>query len=436
MDHLFAARAQMGTSLGFHFIFSSLGIGLPLLLVVLEGLWLKSGDDAYYRLARTWAKAMAVLFAVGAVSGTALSFELGLLWPEFMRYAGSIIGIPFSAEGFAFFIEAIFVGIYLYGWKKLSPLAHWLCGIPIAISGALSGVFVVSANAWMNTPTGFRVVHGRVTDVQPFVAMFNPAFPTEAMHTLLAAYVFVGFAVAAVYAFALLKQPDSAYHRAGLRVGMLVAAIAIPLQLIVGDFSARFDAEHEPIKLAALEGQFQTQQGAPLRIGGWPNDASGTTVGALEIPKMLSFLAYGNPDATVRGIKSFPADDVPKTLPIHLSFQAMVASGSLLLLIAAAWAYLTRFGQRASSHRLLQAIVVAGPLGFIAMEAGWMVTEEGRQPWIVHGFLRTRDAVTTAPGLDITFYGFSLMYVLLAATLVWLLLRIGRGHDDEEAGTH
>jgi len=428
VDHLSAARAQMGTSLAFHYIFAALGVGLPLLLCVVEAMWLRTRDARYYRLARTWSRAMLLLFAIGAVSGTTLSFELGLLWPEFMKRAGAIIGVPFSAEGFAFFIEAVFVGIYLYGWDRLSPRAHWLCSLPIVVSGALSAAFVTAVNAWMNTPAGFRVVDGRAVDIRPLHAIFNPAMPTEVVHTTLSAYVFSGFAVATVYAVALLCRPGSARALAALRVGMLVGGVAIPLQMVAGDLSARFDAHEEPVKLAAMEAQYRTEHGAALQVGGIPDDSSGTTRFAIRLPYVLSILAFENPHATVRGLDAFPKRDRPIVAPVHLAFDTMVGSGSLLLALAAWWALTTRVGRRAPPRLLVRAIVAAGPLAFIAMECGWMVTELGRQPWIARGFLRTRDAVTTAPALDVAFYGFTLLYLFLATTLAWLLLRL---HDDE-----
>ncbi len=434
MDHLLAARAQMGTSLAFHFIFSALGIGLPVLLILAEGEWLRTKDARFYRLARTWSRAMAVLFAVGAVSGTVLSFELGLLWPEFMRHAGPIIGIGFSAEGFAFFIEAIFVGIYLYGWDRLTPFHHWLCAFPIAISGAASSFFVVAANAWMNTPAGFRIAHGKAVDIDPWAAIANPAMPTEFLHTTLAAYVFTGFAVAAVYAFAALRAPGAIYLRNGLRLAMLLGAVAIPLQIVVGDLSARFDASAEPAKFAAMEDQYHTQAGAPLRIGGLTNERTETTAGAIEIPYLLSFLAREDPRATVLGLDTFAAGERPHPSLVHPAFDVMVGTGSTLLLLAGWWAWTTLRRRQAPGRWLLRALVASGPLAFLAMECGWMVTEEGRQPWIVHGFMKTSAAVTTAPALDVAFFGFSLLYVLLAASLVWLLLRIGR-HGKEDAGT-
>jgi cytochrome d ubiquinol oxidase subunit I len=429
VEHLSAARAQMGTSLAFHYIFAALGVGLPVLLVIVEGLWLRTRDPNFYRLARTWSRALLLLFAIGAVSGTTLSFELGLLWPEFMRHAGAIIGVPFSAEGFAFFIEAIFVGIYLYGWERLTPFQHWLCSLPIAISGALSAAFVTAVNAWMNTPAGFDVVRGNATNIRPLEAIFNPAMPTEVVHTTLSAYVFTSFAVAAVYGLTLLREPANRYAAAALRVAMLLAVVSIPLQLVAGDLSARFDAHAEPIKLAAMEGQFKTERGAPLQIGGIPDAAAHETRFAIRIPYLLSFLSFENIHAEVRGLDAFPAGDEPAVLPVHLCFDTMVGSGSLLFLIAAWWAATTSFGKRAPGRGLGRALVCSGFLAFVAMEAGWMVTEEGRQPWIATGFLRTADAVTTAPALDIAFYGFTLLYFLLALTLVYLLLRI---HGDDK----
>jgi cytochrome bd ubiquinol oxidase subunit I len=430
MDHVFAARAQMGTSLAFHIVFAALGVGLPLLVCIAEGLWLRTNERAYYDLARTWSKGMAILFAVGAVSGTILSFELGLLWPAFMKAAGALIGLPFSLEGFAFFIEAIFIGIYLYSWDKLSPRAHWLTIFPVIISGTASAAFVTLVNAWMQMPTGFRLVNGVPTDVQPYVAMFALPWKTEVAHTTLAAFVLTGFGAAAVCAFACVRGDRRPNVTAGLRTAMIVAAIAIPLQIVVGDIIARFDADNEPAKFAAMETLEHTQRYAPISIGGFPT-ADGNIVHPIEIPDALSFLVAYNPSAEVRGLDSVAPNDRPPVAATHLSFDAMVGSGSLLLLIAAVWAYFT-LRKRTLPRFVLIAIAISGPLALIALEAGWFVTEFGRQPWIVHGLLRTADAVTTSPDLDARFFGFSLIYVVLAATCWWLLRRVGRSH----AGTH
>ncbi|HEY0381673.1 MAG TPA: cytochrome ubiquinol oxidase subunit I [Candidatus Elarobacter sp.] len=432
MDHVIAARAQMGTSLAFHIVFAALGVGLPLLVFAAEGLWLRTKRQAYYDLARTWAKGMAILFAVGAVSGTILSFELGLLWPQFMRYAGGIIGLPFSLEGFAFFIEAIFIGLYLYGWDRLSPRAHWLTGLPIAISGAFSAAFVTTANAWMNMPTGFRIENGKVVDVQPLVAMLSPPWLVEVLHTTLAAYVVTGFGAAAVCAFALLRGTATSRAeqvRAGLTIAMVVATVAIPLQIVVGDVIARFDAENEPVKFASMEALFRTQREAPVTIGGIVT-GDGVRYG-IEIPGALSFLAAFDPHAEVKGLDLVPAADRPPVAIVHYSFDTMVGSASLMLLVAFAWA-IVALRKRAASRLLLKGIAASGVLAVIAMEAGWFVTEFGRQPWIARGLLRTTDAVTMAPGLDVQFYGFTVVYVILAATCWWLLRRVGaHAHGGE-----
>ena len=424
MEHLVAARAQMGTSLAFHIVFAALGVGLPLLVFIAEGLWLRTGERAYYDLARTWSKGMAILFAVGAVSGTILSFELGLLWPVFMRYAGGIIGIPFSLEGFAFFIEAIFIGIYLYGWNRLSPRAHWLAAVPVIVSGAFSAGFITLANAWMQIPTGFRIVDGRIVDVRPFVAMFALPWKTEVAHTTLAAYVFTGFCAAGVAAFAQLRGDRRPVVIAAQRTAMIVAAIAIPLQIVVGDVVARFDATYEPAKFAAMEVLATTQRHAPIALGGIPT-AGGGIAHAIEIPGALSLLVAFDPNAEVRGLDQVAPGDRPPVAITHLSFDAMVGSGSTLLLIALLWAFAAR--RRAGSSRgLLIAIALGAPLALVALEAGWFVTEFGRQPWIARGLLRTADAVTTATQLDLRFFGFSLIYVVLAAMSWWLLVRVGR----------
>ena len=302
MSDLLAARGQMAMSLAFHIIFAVLGIGMPLLMVLAEREWMRTGEAVWLDLAKRWAKGTAILFAVGAVSGTVLSFELGLLWPGFMEYAGAIIGMPFSLEGFAFFTEAIFLGVYLYGWNRLSPRAHWWSGVAVTVSGTISGVFVVLANAWMNAPTGFRLVDGRPVDIDPIAAMLNPAALPQALHMTLAAFAATGIAIAGISAVALRRDPTIQVHRTALRLALWVAVPASLLQVVSGDLSAKFLAEHQPVKLAAMEGHFETARGAALRIGGIPDEAAGVTRYAIEIPKMLSVLAFGDPDAEVQGL--------------------------------------------------------------------------------------------------------------------------------------
>jgi cytochrome d ubiquinol oxidase subunit I len=428
MSNLLAARAQMGTSLAFHIIFSALGVGIPLLLCIVEGLALRTKKPVWMMLTRRWAKAAAILFAIGAVSGTILSFELGLLWPTYTKFAGAVIGLPFMLEGFAFFTEAIFLGLYLYGWDRLSPRAHWLCSFPIWISGLASAWFIVSANSWMNTPAGFVIKHGKIVDINPLQAIFNPSTPYETVHMILACYVATGFAVAAVYAFAFLSGKRDEYYRKGLMVGILMAVIATPLQMISGDFNARYLANYQPVKFAAMEGVFHTEQGAPLELGGLADPKTGQIHYAIEIPKGLSLLAYLNPDATIKGLDQVPQQDWPNPLFVHSSFDGMVASGMFGLLVALLFWGLYWFKKRTfpENRLLLGGIVLAGPLAFLAIELGWMVTELGRQPWVIYGYLRTKDAATTAPWLNVSFLIFSFVYILLSAALIWLLLQVAR----------
>lgn len=428
-DTLLSARALMGLSLVFHTFFTPLGIGLPVLLFAAEGLALKTGDQRYRELARAWTPAVGLLFAVGAVSGTVLSFELGLLWPRFMEYAGGIIGMPFSLEGFAFFTEAIFLAIYIYGWNRMSAFAHWLVTIPIVVSSAISAVFVISANAWMNTPEGFRVVDGRVVDVDPWDAMFNAAWLHEAIHGTLASYVVTGFAVAAVYAWLIWRRAPAVHPRLGLQLAMVLAAVAIPLQIVAGDFAARRVAELQPVKFAAMEGQYETERGAPLRIGGIPME--GETRYAIEIPKLLSFLGYRDFDAEVMGLNAVPPEDRPNELSTHLSFQVMVGAGFALLFITGwywvAWWRRRRAGEWLPGRALRWALVASGFLSFAALQAGWFVTEFGRQPWVVYGFLRTSEGVTERDGILVFFVLFTLLYVVISAGLVVALLRWPHG---------
>ena len=422
MSDLLAARGQMAMSLAFHIIFAVLGIGMPLLMVLAEREWMRTGEAVWLDLAKRWAKGTAILFAVGAVSGTVLSFELGLLWPGFMEYAGAIIGMPFSLEGFAFFTEAIFLGVYLYGWNRLSPRAHWWSGVAVTVSGTISGVFVVLANAWMNAPTGFRLVDGRPVDIDPIAAMLNPAALPQALHMTLAAFAATGIAIAGISAVELRRDPTIQVHRAALRLALWVAVPASLLQVVSGDLSAKFLAEHQPVKLAAMEGHFETARGAALRIGGIPDEAAGVTRYAIEVPKMLSVLAFGDPDAEVQGLEAVPRDEWPPVLITHLAFQVMVGLGTLMA-VASLWVVLCWVRRRdvVANRPLLTLLAWLMPAGFIAVEAGWVVTEVGRQPWIIQGVMRTADAVTPMPGLAAPFALFTLLYLFLGAVVCWLL---------------
>ena len=428
MTDLLAARTQMAMSLGFHIIFAEIGIAMPLLMVLAEWRWRRTGDRAYLDLARRWAKGTAVLFAVGAVSGTVLSFELGLLWPGFMRYAGPLIGMPFSLEGFAFFLEAIFLGIYLYGWERVGPRAHLAAGVIVAASGAASAVFVILVNAWMNTPTGFTLdAAGNFATIDPIAAMRSPAAFQQALHMLLAAYAATGLAVAGIHAFMLLRGAARDFHVRALTIALLVGAPAAVLQPISGDISARVVALTQPVKLAALEGQWDTERGAPLRIGGWPDAAREETRWALEIPYGLSLLAFHDPDAEVRGLRSVPPADRPPVAIVHIAFQVMVGLGGAMALVSL-WAVWVAWRRRplAEQRTLLRALAIVTPFGFIATEAGWIVTEVGRQPWVVQGLMRTSDAVTPMPGLVVPLVLFTLRYLGLGAIVVALIASLVR----------
>jgi cytochrome d ubiquinol oxidase subunit I len=421
MDNLLAARIQMGMSLAFHIIFACVGIAMPLLMVLAEICWRRTGDDTYLHLAKRWAKGTAVFFAVGAVSGTVLSFELGLLWPHFMAYAGSIIGMPFSLEGFAFFTEAIFLGIYLYGWKKITPWQHIAAGGVVAASGAASALFVILANGWMNTPTGFRDVNGVAVDIDPIAAMLNPSGIPESIHMLAAAYAATAFAVAGIHAFVLHKNPANALHQRALALALGLAAVSGFLVPLTGDGVAQAVAHNQPEKLAALEGQFETERGAPLRIGGIPDENARVTRFAIDIPYGLSLLAFHDINAEIKGLNAFPRENWPPVLPVHLCFQAMVACGGAMGLLSAWVAFVFFRKQPLHDNKwLLKAAILASPLGMIAVECGWMVTEIGRQPWVIHAVMRTADAVTPAPSL-VPCILFSLLYLFLGSIVVRLL---------------
>ena len=413
MSDVLAARSQMAVSLAFHIIFAVIGIAMPVLMVIAERRWQRTRDPVYLDLAKRWARGTAILFAVGAVSGTVLSFELGLLWPRFMELAGPIIGMPFSLEGFAFFTEAIFLGVYLYGWERVSPRAHLLAGVLVALSGVASGIFVVIANAWMNTPTGFTFANGSFSNIDPIAAMATPAAFPQTLHMTLAAYAATGLGVAGIHAFLLRKNPTSAFHRAALTIGLLVGAPAAVLQPISGDIAARYVARRQPVKLAAMEALYETRAGAPITIGP-----------GIKIPYALSLLAFHDPHAVVQGLDDVPRDEWPNVSLVHLSFDVMVALGTYMALVGlwAGWLAL-RKRDFATRRRFLGALAIAAPCGFLAVEAGWMVTELGRQPWVIFGILKTADAVTPMPGLIVPFAVITLLYCGLAVVVGVVLYR-------------
>jgi cytochrome d ubiquinol oxidase subunit I len=420
---LMAARGQMALSLGWHVVLACLGVGMPALTVFAEWRGLRTGDAVYVRLAHRWAKAMGVLFAVGAVSGTILSFEMGLLWPGLMATYGQVIGLPFALEGFAFFIEAIFLGIYLYAWDRLPPRRHVLTGLPVCVAGVASAFFVVAANAWMNHPRGFDLAGGHVTRVRPWAAMFNPATPWQTLHMILAAFMVTGFGIASVYAAGMLRGRRDPYHRLGFVLPFVAAAVITPAQLVVGDGLARFLATHQAPKLAAIEGLNRTGSHVPLSLGGVYTD--GRMRYAVRIPDGLSLLVGYRPGTVVHGLNEVPYADRPPVNPVHLGFQVMVAIGLGLLLLGC-WFALSWWRHRdlPRSRWFLRFAAVAGVAAVVALETGWVTTEVGRQPWVVWERLRTADAVNPAPGLWAGLLAVIAVYAVLTLTVGYVLCRL------------
>lgn len=423
MDDLLAARCQMALSLGFHIIYACIGMVMPFFMAVSHYQWIRTSNDVYKNLTKAWSKGVAIFFATGAVSGTVLSFELGLLWPTFMKHAGPIFGMPFSLEGTAFFIEAIALGFFLYGWDRFNKWFHWFTGVVVGVSGLASGILVVAANAWMNSPAGFDFANGEYTNIDPMKAMFNDAWFSQALHMTLAAFAATGFAVAGVHALMILQKKNVLFHSKAFKISAAFAAVAAILQPISGDFSAKDVARRQPGKLAAMEAHFHTREHAPLIIGGIPDIENEKVNFAIELPGMLSFLAHGDFQSEVKGLDTIPKEDQPPVAIVHYAFQIMVGCGIIMMLISFAFFVALLKKRWFYSGWLPKLFVLALPLGFIAVEAGWTVTEVGRQPWIIQGVMRTSEAVTPMPGISWSFYLFALVYLTLSVAVIFLLHR-------------
>jgi cytochrome bd ubiquinol oxidase subunit I len=427
------ARQMQALSLAVHIPIVCFGIAFPAMFLFVEGLYLRTGDTTYKALAKRWSKVGLILFAVGVVTGTILSFEFGLLWPEFMASFGEVFGIAFALEGVSFFVEAIFIAIYVYGWDRLPPRTHFLTGVPVVIAGFAGSLNVIAVNGWMNAPDGFDVVDGKVTNPRPWDALFNDHLWHELIHMYLAGYIVCGFIVAGVYARAWLRGRRDHYHRTALVVTLAFACLAAPVQVVIGDWAARQIAETQPVKLAAIEGLQHTERGAPFTIGGFYDADTGEMRGGIQVPKLLSLLADHNPNGTVTGLDSVPEDERPPVNIVHWSFQFMVGIGSGLALLGALF-----FVTWLREHRLprtrwfFRAVIAAGPLAFVALIAGWITTEVGRQPWIVYGYMRTEQAVTSANGLEVGYAVLVAVYLSLGAGVVWLLRRLARRPAEAE----
>ena len=423
MDSFIAARLQMAVSLGFHIIFACIGMVMPWFMFVAELKWLRTKNPVYLDLAKSWSKGVAIFFAVGAVSGTMLSFELGMLWPTFMKHAGPIFGMPFSLEGTAFFLEAIALGLFLYGWNRLNQRLHLLTGLMVGFTGVISGIFVVSANGWMNAPSGFDWINGQAENIDPLKAMFNKAWFSQAHHMTIAAFSATGFAVAGIHALLYLKNKLE-IHLKAITIALAFASVAAVLQPFSGDLAAKNVAKLQPAKLAAFESHYKTQERAPLVIGGLPDEDKQEVKYAIKIPGFLSFLAHGDFNAEVKGLEEFPRDEWPPVPILHYSFQLMVGIGMLLMLIAFLFGAATLKWKHWMGKRWwLKLLVFAAPLGMIAIEAGWIVTEVGRQPWIIYGIMKTKDSLTPMPGIQYTFYTILSVYLLLSFIVFWLMSR-------------
>jgi cytochrome d ubiquinol oxidase subunit I len=424
-EQLLLVRELQTLSFAFHIPLVCFGIAFPALVLFVEGLWLRTGDPLYKAIAKRWSKVMLILFAVGVVSGTILSFEMGLLWPNFMATFGDVFGVAFGIEGFSFFAEAIFIAMYVYGWERFSARRHLLLGVPIVFAGLSGSLMVISVNGWMNHPAGFDVVRGQVANVDPLAALFNAHLWHEFVHMYVAGYLVAGSIIAAVYARSWLRGNRDRYMRAGLVVGLTVMALSAPVQIVVGDWAGRTVAKDQPTKLAAFEGLGHTTAGAAMHIGGIYEN--GAVRGGIELPRLLSLLARHDPGATVQGLSAVPPADRPPVNVVRFSFQAMVAIGTLLAVMGIGYLGVWwRRGRLPRSRWFYRLVVAGGPLSLVALLAGWTTTEVGRQPWVVYGFMRTSTGVTAARGIGIALVVLLAVYGALAAAIIWLLRRLAR----------
>jgi cytochrome bd ubiquinol oxidase subunit I len=420
------ARAQMATTLGFHIILACLGIALPTIVLLAEFIGLRRHDETALRLARRWSQAMGVLVAVGAVTGTVLSFEMGLLWPGLMRRYGAVLGLPFGIEGLFFFLEAIFAGIYLWGWRRLPGWAHWWSGVPIAVSGIFGAMSVIAVNSWMNQPGGFTERNGRIISVNLWQVCFNHAALYEMPHMILAAYMVSGFLVAGVYAAGILRGRRDRYHYSGFALGFIPAAVLTPFQIFVGDTAARAIAHDQPVKFASMEYVARTARQVPEWLGGVY--VNGRVYGGVKIPYLDSVLVGFGPGTRVIGWDSVPpADRPPVVWLLHLCFDVMVGLGFVLLLAGlwAAWAWWRH--RRLPRQRLFWLLgAVSGLAAIVAMECGWVVTEVGRQPWVVYRLMSTTQAATPNGGIVTSLSLIIVVYAVLGTVTIAILRLLAR----------
>jgi cytochrome d ubiquinol oxidase subunit I len=435
---LLPSRIQMAFTLATHVLLVPLGVALPSLTLLMEGIGLARKDEVALKIARRWSVVMAVQFAVGAVTGTILSFEFGILWPRMMGRFGPAIGLGFAIEGLAFFLEAIFIGIYLYGWERLPRRIHFLLGLVLPPAGLLGAFGVLSANSWMNTPGGVTLQSGRLVDVDAIAALFTHSLGYEFWHFVVAIYMTAGFVVASVYAVAWLRGRRDHYQRLAFAVPFTVAALLTPVQLLIGDLSARALVSDQPAKFAAIEITWKTRDHNPEVIGGLI-DSTGDIHLGIAVPVLDSILVGYSPNAVVRGLTDFAANARPSTVEAniaHLAFDAMVGLGMAGAALAAWYVWIVLRRRRLpDSVWFYRLAALAGAGCYLAVEAGWVTTEVGRQPWIVYGLMRVSDAVTPAPASFVWTMLATLVviYALLAVFFVTVLVRLAARWKREDA---
>jgi cytochrome d ubiquinol oxidase subunit I len=435
-QYLLEARQMQALSFAVHIPLVAFGISFPAMVLFVEWLHLRTGDPLYRTLARRWSRVMVALFAVGVITGTILSFEMGLLWPNFTATFGGVFGLGFAIEGFSFFMEAIFIGIYIYGWNRLSPRAHLLSGVPVVITGFTGSLMVISVNAWMNHPGGFHLHGGRAVDINPLKALFGNSYLwSELIHMYIAGYMVAAFLVAAAYAFGRLRGRWGRYERTALTIPLTIGCVAAPVQVLVGDWVARKVALTQPIKLAAIEGLYKTTRGASEHVLGWYTN--GQIKFGIGIPHLLSLLAFHSWNAKVTGLDTVPPDQRPPVNVVRFAFQTMVGIGTLLAMLGVVYLVIWIRGRRLpSTPWFYRAVVLAGPAATVALIAGWVTTEVGRQPWVVYRVMPTAQAVTGAGGIPVGYGTLVLTYLVLAAAVAWVLRRLARaplGETEAEA---
>ncbi|TFB14162.1 cytochrome ubiquinol oxidase subunit I [Filobacillus milosensis] len=431
-DPVMFSRTLTGLTLAFHIIYATIGVGIPLMIAIAQWIGIKKNDEHYILLARRWTRGFVITVAVGVVTGTAIGLQLSLLWPNFMELAGHVISLPLFMETFAFFFEAIFLGIYLYTWDRFeNQKKHMLLLIPVAIGASFSAFFITMVNAFMNTPEGFDIVNGALVNVDPIAAMFNPATPTKVAHVLTTAYMTSAFVLGSIAAFHLFRGRNHVYHKKSLYLMMKVGLIFSIATVIVGDFSGKFLAEYQPEKLAAAEWHFETEEKAPLMMFGWIDD-NGEVQGAIEIPYALSILAHSDPTAEVTGLNEFPEDERPPLI-VHYFFDLMVSIGIFLTLISLFYWFGIGRGWKIVEKKFFNfLLVLSGPLAIVAIEMGWFYAEFGRQPWILRGFMKTPEGATSAAYVDTMLFLFVGLYAVLGTASAIVLTKMFKNNPVEK----